>query len=144
MGVSEIARIAGLNPSSITRALATLTSRNVAGAVATTFVDDHTTLGLAHDCAAVKPASSDGLVSWLTTHLIVALGRPAVMRTRTRIDRVDDVENCRIDVARSSVPVRAKMSDKTDVFWVRMNNSSRLWPDDDDAEYVRDHWGSRR
>jgi hypothetical protein len=47
----------------------------------------------------VKPPSADGLVDWLTTHLIEALRKPAVMRIRTRIDQVDLVQVCRIDVA---------------------------------------------
>jgi predicted DNA-binding transcriptional regulator AlpA len=35
------------------------------------------------------------------------------------------------------------MSDKDEVFWVRMNNSSRAWPDEEIDEYVADHWGAR-
>ena len=53
----------------------------------------------------------------------------------------EGVEICRVDVARSSVPVRAKMSDKDDVFWVRMNNSTRAWPEGAIPEYEREHWG---
>jgi type I restriction enzyme R subunit len=102
--------------------------------------DDGSLLGLGHDCAQVKPPTPDGLVNWLTTHLISALRRPAVMRTRTRIELVDGIELCRVDVAKSSVPVRAKMSDKSDVFWVRMNNSSRALPEESVDEYVADHW----
>ena len=64
------------------------------------------------------------------------------MRTRTRIEDVDGAEICRVDVARSSVPVRAKMSDKDDVFWVRMNNTTREWPEEAVDEYLRDHWGA--
>jgi type I restriction enzyme R subunit len=105
--------------------------------------DDRSILGLEHDCAVVKPANADGFVNWLTGHLIRALRNPAVMRTRTRIEMVDGTQVCRVDVARSSVPVRAKMSDKDDVFWVRMNNSSRAWPDEEIAEYIADHWGAR-
>ena len=89
----------------------------------------------------VKPASADGLVSWLTTHLAGALRKPAVMRLRMRIDQIDSVETCRIDVASSSVPVRARMSDKDEVFWVRMNNSTRSLPEAEADEYIRDHWG---
>ncbi len=103
--------------------------------------DQRAPIGLAHDCAVVKPPNADGLVNWLTTHLINALRHPAVMRTRARIESVRGVDICRVDVARSSVPVRAKMSDKDDVFWVRMNNTTHAWPEDTIAEYVRDHWG---
>ena len=98
-------------------------------------------IGLANDCALVKPPTIDGLVNWLTTHLINALRHPAVMRTRTRIEPVAGVEICRVDVAKSSVPVTAKMSDKDEVFWVRMNNSTHAWPEEAVDEYTRDHWG---
>jgi type I restriction enzyme R subunit len=97
--------------------------------------------GLAYDLALVKPGSADGLVNWLTTHLINALQKPAVMRTRARIDQLSDGEICRIDVARSSAPVVARMSDGTDVFWVRMNNSTRSLAEVEAEEYVQDHWG---
>jgi type I restriction enzyme, R subunit len=103
--------------------------------------DDRTPIGLAHDCAVVKPPTADGFVNWLTTHLINALKHPAVMRTRTRIEPAAGVDICRIDVAKSSAPVRAEMSDKADVFWVRMNNTTRAWPDDEIDEYIADRWG---
>lgn len=62
------------------------------------------------------------------------------MRTRTRIDDVDGKDICRVDIARSSAPVKARMSDKDDVFWVRMNNSTRALPEVEVEDYVRDHW----
>ena len=103
--------------------------------------DDRQIIGLGYDLTLVKPANADGLVNWLTTHLIGALKLPAVMRTRTRIDKVAGDAICRIDVARSSVPVVARMSDRDEVFWVRANNSTRNLPEPEVAEYVRDHWG---
>jgi len=102
--------------------------------------DQRTPIGLGHDCAVVKPPNADGLVNWLTTHLINALRHPAVMRTRARIESVAGVDICRVDVAKSSVLVRAKMSDKDDVFWVRINNTTHAWPEDAIEEYVREHW----
>jgi type I restriction enzyme R subunit len=104
-------------------------------------VDDARTLiGLAHDTPLVKPPNVDGLVNWLTTHLIAALTHSAVMRTRTRVERLDDVEICRVDVARSSRPVTARMSDKSEQFWVRMNNSTRMLPEIEIEDYCRDRW----
>jgi type I restriction enzyme R subunit len=102
--------------------------------------DDRQILGLAHDLPLVKPTNADGLVNWLTTHLINALHHSAVMRTRARIDRVVDEDVCRVDVARSSLPVTARMSDGRQAFWVRMNNSTRELPEIEVEEYVRDHW----
>ena len=89
----------------------------------------------------MKPPSPDGLVNWLTTHLINALTHAAVMRTRARIDQLGGGEVCRVDVARSSAPITARMSDDAEVFWVRMNNSTRSLPESQVAQYVRDHWG---
>lgn len=97
-------------------------------------------IGLAHDAALVKPPSADGLVNWLTTHLIAALTHTAVMRTRARIDTVEDVEVCRLDIAQSSRPVTARMSTKDEKFWVRMNNSTRALPEAEIEDYCRDRW----
>ena len=100
-------------------------------------------LGLDHDYARVKPANGDGLVNWLTTHLIHALGHTPVSRTRARITVHEGAEICRLDVARSSGPVRAKTSKAEDMFFVRMNNSTRVLPDDEVDAYVADHWPAR-
>ncbi len=102
--------------------------------------DDGRVLGLVHDLPLVKPAGADGFVNWLTTHLIEALTHPAAARTKARVDQLGDGEVCRIDVARSSTPVKARMSDGTEVFWVRINNSTRKLPPLEAEAYVRDHW----
>jgi type I restriction enzyme R subunit len=102
--------------------------------------DQRAPVGLAHDLAVIKPPNVDGFVNWLTTHLIAALTHTAVMRTRTRIDGVEGVEICRVDVAASSAPVTARMSDKAEAFWVRMNNSTRMLPEIEIEDYVRDRW----
>ena len=49
-------------------------------------------------------------------------------------------EICRLDVARSSVPVWAKTSKEPRVFFARMNNSSRLMPDGELEQYLKDRW----
>lgn len=104
-------------------------------------VDDaRTPIGLGHDAAVVKPANVDGFVNWLTTHLIGALRHAAVMRTRVRIEQIAGQDVCRMDVARSSSPITATMSDKRPIFWVRMNNSTRALPEPEIEDYVRDRW----
>ena len=103
--------------------------------------NDRNPLGLAHDCAVVRPANLDGFLNWLTEHLIRSFGHAATMRTRARFETIGGQDVCRIDVARSSVPLRAQMSEKADVFWVRMNNTTRAWPDAEIEQYVKDHWG---
>ena len=66
------------------------------------------------------------------------------MRTRARIDQLGGGEVCRVDVARSSTPVTARMSDGNDVFWVRMNNSTRELDELESEVYIRDHWRDGR
>ncbi len=102
--------------------------------------DSRKPLGLSHDYQVVKPQNGDGLVNWLTTHLIGAMRHTAVSRTRARVESVDGVEVCRVDVARSSEPVLARISTKEEIFYVRMNNSTRVLPEIEVEEYVRAHW----
>jgi type I restriction enzyme R subunit len=105
-------------------------------------VGDHGEIvGLSYDLPLVKPRNADGLVNWLTTHLINAVTKPAVMRTRARIDQLGDGTVCRIDISSSSIPVVAKMSDGEEKFWVRMNNSTRDLAGAEADEYIQDHWG---
>jgi type I restriction enzyme R subunit len=115
---------------------------NTEGGTLVIGVDDASQpIGLSHDLPLVKPQNPDGVVNWLTTHLAHALTHTAVLRTRARIDTVEGVDICRVDIARSSVPVTARMSDQAEVFWVRMNNSSRALPEIEIEDYVREHWG---
>jgi type I restriction enzyme, R subunit len=102
---------------------------------------DGTLVGLDLDYAHVKPSNGDGFVNWLTTHLVNALGAAPVMRTRARVVRHRGLEVCRLDVGRSTRPVLAKTSKAEDVFFVRMNNSSRSMDDGERDEYIAQHWG---
>ena len=97
-------------------------------------------VGLAHDYAKARPKNADGFVNWLTTHLINALGHTPVTRTRARISVHEGQEICRLDVAASPTPVRAKTSKADSVFYVRMNNSTRSLPGDEAAAYEAAHW----
>ena len=106
---------------------------------------DRTVIGLEYDYARVRPRNGDGFVNWLTTHLINALGQAAVMRTRARIAEHEGHEICRLDVARSSQPVWANTSKAADVFYVRMNNSTRELPSiglaaEELVAYQADRW----
>lgn len=102
---------------------------------------DRVPVGLELDYLLVSPKNGDGFVNWLTTHLIGALGSPAVMRARARIVRHRDVDVCRLDIGRSTRPVPARTSKGADVFFVRINNSSRALVDDERDDYVAQHWG---
>jgi len=96
-------------------------------------------VGLGHDYPRVKPPNGDGFVNWLTTHLINALSHTPVTFTRARIDSYEGQEICRVDVAASPAPVRAKTS-KAELFFVRMNNTTRSLPDIEIDAYTHTHW----
>jgi type I restriction enzyme R subunit len=97
-------------------------------------------IGLDNDYPRVRPPNGDGFVNWLTTHLSHAVGHAAVMRTRARVTIHKGHEICRIDVARSSQPVWAKTSKQARVFFVRMNNTTRALPEEEQAGYLNDRW----
>lgn len=97
---------------------------------------DRQILGLDHDYDRVKPKNGDGFVNWLTTHLINALGPVPVTRTRARIIIHEGKQICRLDVAASPDPVFAKTSKEDNVFYVRMNNSTRNLAAEEAAEYT--------
>ena len=103
---------------------------------------DRTVIGLGHDYAVITPGNGDGFVNWLTTHLVHALGSIPVTRTRTRIVVHESAQICRVDVAASSGPVWAKTSKADQVFYVRMNNSTRELTDADAGTYTTQRWGS--
>ena len=48
----------------------------------------------------------------------------------------DACELCRVDVAKSSVPVWARTSKDDRVFFVRMNNSTRAMPEGESNAYI--------
>lgn len=101
---------------------------------------DRSVVGLTHDYERVKPTNGDGFVNWLTTHLINALGYTPVTRTRARIVTHAGAEICRVDVTASPAPVWAATSKQPKVFFVRMNNSTRPLPDDEQITYAASHW----
>ncbi len=101
---------------------------------------DSSLVGIQYDYSHVKPPNGDGFVNWLTTHLANALGAAAVMRTRGRVVLYDGAELCRLDVARSSQPIWAKTSKGEHLFFVRMNNSTRVMPDGELDNYLADRW----
>ena len=105
---------------------------------------DRSILGLQLDYAQVKPPNGDGFVNWLTTHLLNALGAAAVARTRARVLVYSGFDLCRLDVPRSSRPVWAKTSQGDRIFFVRMNNSSRVMPDSELGAYLSDRWSGMR
>jgi type I restriction enzyme R subunit len=101
---------------------------------------DGSVVGLGHDYGRVKPKNGDGFVNWLTTHLVNALGHTPVTRTRARISVHAGQEICRVDAAASPSPVCARTSKGEEVFFVRMNNSTRALPVAEVEAYRAEHW----
>jgi type I restriction enzyme R subunit len=95
-----------------------------------------TVLGLNADYACVKPPNGDGFVNWLTTHLINAIGHNPVTRVRARIVQHNGKEICRVDVARFTEGAWAKTSKGDKLFFVRVNNSTRAWPEGEVEGYL--------
>jgi type I restriction enzyme R subunit len=93
-------------------------------------------LGLDADYACVKPPNGDGFVNWLTTHLINALGHNPVTLLRARIVVHEEKQICRVDVGRFGGGAWAKTSKDQRVFFVRVNNTTRAWPEDEVASYL--------
>ena len=87
--------------------------------------DDRQVVGLAPDLPLVKPPNADGLVNWLTTHLINALQHSRRCGRALGSMSCPRPQSAGSTWPRSSVPVHARMSDGHKAFWVRMNNSTR-------------------
>jgi len=98
--------------------------------------NERNVLGLDPDYACVKPPNGDGLVNWLTTHLLNALGHNPVTRIRARIVKHDEREICRVDVGRLVEGTWARTSKGESAFFVRINNSTRAWPDGEIDAYL--------
>src|SRR5262249_37973234 len=91
--------------------------------------DDGALVGLEHDYRQIRPHNADGFVNWLSGLLTNAMGTAAAMRSRVRIVKHNGVELCRVDVPASSRPILAKTSKGAAVFYVRLNNTTRVMPD---------------
>ena len=102
--------------------------------------DDGTLVGLAYDYPHVKPHNGDGFVNWLSSLFTNAMGAAAAMRIRARIVEHQGVDLCRVDVPASSRPTWTKTSKEPRVFFVRMNNTTRVMPDDELPAYLTDRW----
>lgn len=101
---------------------------------------DRRVVGLAPDYQKIRSGNGDGFVSWLTDHLVVAVGGANAMFVQARIVEHDGTEVCRVDVGRSSRPVWARTSKADAVFFVRMSNSTRQLPAGEVDLYCSDHW----
>lgn len=102
--------------------------------------DDGTLIGLGYDYANVRPSNGDGFVNWLSGLLTNSMGTAAAMRVRARIVQHGGTDLCRVDVPASSQPTWTKTSKRSRVFFVRMNNTTRIMPEEELPSYLIDRW----
>lgn len=100
--------------------------------------------GLDRDYACVTPANADGFVNWLDTMLENALGHGGAHRVQVRIDVIEGVEVCRLDVPASSRPIWTKFKKQEAVLFERRNNSTREVPAEELAQFLADRFGDIR
>lgn len=104
--------------------------------------DDGQPVGLEPDYQRVKPDNADGFVNWLDTMLQHTLGHAGAHRVQIRIDAIDGVEVCRLDVPASSRPIWASFKKKEAVLFERRNNSTRQVPPDEVEQFMIDRFRS--
>ena len=102
--------------------------------------DDGEPVGLESDYPHVKPKNADGFVGWLDTMLQNALGHAGAHRVQVRIDIIEGIEVCRLDVPASSKPIWAKFKKKDDVIFERRNNSTREVPPDEVDQFIAERF----
>jgi predicted HTH transcriptional regulator len=86
----------------------------------------------------------DAYENRLTTLLITSLGSAATTNARIEFEPREDRTVCLVTVRASPRPVFADSPvgrDKRNLFWVRMNNTTRELEGQDLVDYIREHWG---
>jgi len=110
------------------------------GTLAIGVSDDHQVLGIASDLDH-KGYDADRYVNTLTSILESALGASAAARARIRIEAIEGEQVCTVTVPPSPEAVFAKVSKGGQVFFVRVNNSTRVLEGADLVSYIKGKWG---
>jgi predicted HTH transcriptional regulator len=110
------------------------------GTLAIGIADDGEILGIQPDLER-KNFDTDGYVNSLTTAFERALGPVASARTKIQLQTVEDSVVCLVHVPSAPEPVYAKVSKGEKVFFVRMNNSTRVLSGPDLVSYVKERLG---
>lgn len=104
-------------------------------------VNDHgQPVGLDSDYAHVKPQNADGFVNWLDTMLENTLSHTGAHRVQIRIDVINGIEVCRLDVPASSKPIWTRFKKQDAVLFVRRNNSTRQVPADEVDQFLAERF----
>ena len=96
-------------------------------------------LGIAADLEH-KGWDSDRYVNSLTTLLERSIGGAATATARIELEAMNDAEVCLVRVPPSTSPVYAKTSKGPNVFYVRINNSTRILEGPELVAYVGERW----
>ncbi len=102
--------------------------------------DDHEILGIQPDLDQ-KGMDVDRYINALSTHLVSALGAAAAARARIRVHEIEGEQICTVTVPPSPEPVYAKTSKGDQVFYARINNTTRIIEGRELVSYVKDKWG---
>lgn len=113
---------------------------NAGGGVLAIGIDDEgELLGIQPDLDR-KNMDADRYVNSLTTAFEHQLGSLASAKTRIEVQQVDGVSICLVHIPKAPRPVYANTSKGDHVFYVRMNNSTRILEGPDLVSYVNDNW----
>lgn len=111
------------------------------GTLAIGIDDDGRVLGIEPDLGLFAGRSdSDAYLNWLTTLLTKGLGGAATALVRVRFEVNSEKVVCLADVEPSPTPVFATTSKGAEVFFVRMNNTSRQLDGQELLRYTKQHW----
>lgn len=83
----------------------------------------------------------DAWLNWLTDVIISHLGRNLLRRLRVRIEIVDGMEICRIDIPAVSVPTWSSAAKGDRLLFERLPNSTRSIPKDQVEEFLLERFG---
>ena len=109
------------------------------GTLAVGIADDGEILGIQPDLE-MKRCDGDRYVNSLTNVVERSLGRLASTMTKIQLQTVEGVQVALVHVTPSPEPVYARVSKQNRVFFVRVNNSTRILEGADLVGYVNQRW----
>ena len=110
------------------------------GTLAIGITDDGDICGIQPDLE-LKHQDIDQYENWLTSLLMNSVGQASIsLNTSIRFEPIDAHTVCLIDVEPSKKAVYAKTTKGNNVFYVRVNNSTRILEGPDLEDYLRSNW----
>jgi hypothetical protein len=105
--------------------------------------DDGKAVGLEKDFKVTQKGNQDAFTLWLGNFLIECIGTTAALNAVVSFESLDDRDVCLVSVRKSSsaVFINSQKSKIKDVFFVRMNNQTRVLSGKDLLDYEKERWG---